>query len=167
MVFSLPFTFLRNMKFGSRGCLNFLYLFQIIIQDSTELDVIIDSLLLKKSHRFWRHLKLALNVDASFKSWTLLLSLQIIISKAATGLAEWIPSLNITWKYPGSNPGDAWFFFAFFFKINREWCTWRHSKVPQVLIGLRKYLTGYASIQRVTQPVILLLFFQVNSAEHE
>ena len=75
---------------------------------------------------------------------------EVFITKSTKRVAKWIPPLIITRKYPGSNPDVARFFFAIF-EFNMTWSTWRHCKVPQVSNGLRKFLTGYASSQWVTQ----------------
>ena len=71
-------------------------------------------------------------------------TIEVIICKLVYWVAEWIPYVIINRKYPGSDPGDASLFLAFF-KFNRAWSAWRHCKVPQVPIGLSKYSTGYAS----------------------
>ena len=71
-----------------------------------------------------------------------------------TWVAEWIPSLNIIRKYPGSSPGDASFIFTFFSNSTGH-------DLHDVIVEFRKSPSGYATTQRVTQPAILLYLFYV------
>ena len=98
------------------------------------------------------HFKLALNLDASIKYWSLQL-FQVKICKLPSWVAEWIPPLIFISKYSGSNPLHSSLPFS-----NP---TWYGHDLHDVIERFRKSSSGYASIQWVMQHVILLCLFQI------